>query len=214
MSRGTDKIVSLSGRRRQRRTPRRRWWGWSRFRLSKAIVFYALLVILAVGQMLHGRSYPTLVDLMQGASSSASKPLRGAGMIEGSARVIDGDTLDINGTRIRLYGIDAPERKQTCKRTDGQPWQCGAGATAKIRQLVAGGTVGCEVRDRDRYGRSVCICRVGGADIGSEMVRAGLALAYRRYSSRYVGDEAYAERHKAGIWAGTFETPWEWRHRK
>ena len=158
-----------------------------------------------------GQSFPTLVDLVHGSARVNEAPSAGSARIEGTASVTDGDTLMVRGVRIRLYGIDAPERDQTCRREDGRSWSCGPEATAELRRLVSGEKISCEVQDRDRYGRSVSMCRVGGTDIGSEMVRAGLALAYRQYSRHYVGDEAYAERRKVGVWAGTFDPLWDWR---
>ncbi len=128
----------------------------------------------------------------------------------GDVRVVDGDTLHLGGTRIRLHGIDAPEAGQTCGGERVARWDCGAGATAALKQLVAGG-VGCTPRDRDRYGRIVAVCRSGGRDIGAEMVAAGWAVAYRRYATDYVIQEENARRSGAGLWRGTFIRPAEHR---
>lgn len=136
-----------------------------------------------------------------------------ADIIEGRATVIDGDSIDVAGQRIRLHGIDAPEGGQSCERS-GIVWLCGAVASARLRELVRDAEVRCEERDRDRYGRIVAVCQVGATDIGAAMVAAGLALAYRQYSSDYAGQEATAQAARAGMWSGSFVAPWEWRQGK
>src|SRR5262249_34848907 len=105
-----------------------------------------------------------------------------------ATKVVDGDSLEIGGDRIRLYGIDAPEGRQDCRR-NGQAWRCGDDAAAHLRRLVQGATLRCTPRDTDEYGRSVSVCRNGSVDINAEMVRAGFALAYRHYSNDYVDEE-------------------------
>jgi endonuclease YncB( thermonuclease family) len=93
------------------------------------------------------------------------------------ARVIDGDTIDLAGERIRLWGIDAPEGSQVCQR-DGHPWQCGDDAAAALEALLDGEQVTCTEVDRDRYERTVATCTVGDQDIGAAMVRQGWALDF------------------------------------
>lgn len=133
--------------------------------------------------------------------------------VSGPALVIDGDTVEINDQRIRLHGIDAPESRQVCQH-DGVMWLCGAEATKTLRNLIRGASVSCTERDRDRYGRMVSICHLSGMDLNAEMVRAGMALAYRRYSDDYVGHEASAKAARKGLWSGRFVPPWEWRRGK
>ena len=130
--------------------------------------------------------------------------------IVGQARVVDGDTLDAGGQRIRLHGIDAPESHQACT-VEGRSWNCGEEATAALVSLTAGHEVRCQERDRDRYGRIVAVCFVGSTDLNAEMVRKGWALAYRQYALDYVADEDRARQARAGIWRGEFTPPWEWR---
>lgn len=136
--------------------------------------------------------------------------------IEGPARVIDGDTLEIAGERIRLHGIDAPEMGQGCTRRNGTVWRCGLTARAALARMVKGAEVRCEVRDHDKYGRTVAKCFVAGLDLEAAMVGKGLAIAYRAYSMDYavVEDEARAARR--GIWSTTFAEPHDWRqaHRR
>lgn len=133
--------------------------------------------------------------------------------ITGIVSVIDGDTIDMHGTRIRLHGIDAPENRQECER-NRKVWRCGQEAAWALDQLVRGKSVACEPRDKDRYGRTIAVCRVGRQDIGAWMVEQGWALAFTRYSDDYVGQETAAKRTKRGMWAGEFVAPWEWRSKK
>lgn len=134
--------------------------------------------------------------------------------IAGPAKATDGDTLVIDGARIRLLGLDAPEGRQQCQR-DGHPWNCGDDATMALRSLVAGRKVTCEVRGRDRYQRALAVCMAGGIDVAREMVRRGLAVAY--YPSRgvrgpsYEAEEADAEAAQRGLWGGSFIRPSDWR---
>jgi endonuclease YncB( thermonuclease family) len=130
--------------------------------------------------------------------------------IQGRAKVVDGDSLEIGGDRVRLFGIDAPEGRQDCRR-NGQGWHCGDDAATKLRSLVQGATLRCVPRDTDEYGRSVAVCKSGNTDINAEMVRAGFALAYRRYSNDYVDEENEARNAKRGLWAGEFTPPWDYR---
>jgi len=125
--------------------------------------------------------------------------------------VIDGDSLELDGVRIRLHAIDAPEGKQSCSRNT-VPWLCGAESASKLRTLVAGRAITCTKTDTDSYGRTVAICTNGESDIGAEMVSAGLALAYRRYGDDYVDEEDAARVAKRGLWAGEFTPPWDYRH--
>ncbi|MBT5083256.1 MAG: thermonuclease family protein [Rhodospirillaceae bacterium] len=128
-------------------------------------------------------------------------------------RVIDGDTIDISGQRIRLHGIDTPEAKQTCQR-EGFIWLCGAVATKVLRKLIGDTQVTCTQRDMDRYGRIVAVCYVNGLNLNAAMVQSGMALAYRKYSNDYIGQEASAKAAQRGLWAGKFVAPWEWRRGK
>jgi endonuclease YncB( thermonuclease family) len=132
--------------------------------------------------------------------------------INGKARVIDGDTIEVAGTRIRLEGIDAPERGQECQDRLRQPYDCGATAVRTLVELTRGQTVSCEPVGLDKYRRTLAICRLSsGLDLNAELVRQGRAVAFRRYSVRYVGDEDAARASRAGLWQGSFEHPGCWR---
>ena len=121
--------------------------------------------------------------------------------------VTDGDTIKLNGTTYRLWGIDAPETKQDCP--DG--WPAGRLATTKLQVLIQGKTVVCEKKDTDRYGRTVAICRASGEDLGAIMVREGMAWAFVRYSRDYVDEEVRAKANRLGVHAHACTPAWEWR---
>lgn len=130
--------------------------------------------------------------------------------VVGVASVIDGDTIEIRGQRIRLFGIDAPEGRQRCER-DGKPYRCGQEAALALADKIDRKTVRCEQKDLDRYGRIVAVCRLGGEDLNGWLVRNGYAVAYRRYSLDYVAAEDKARSERRGLWAGEFTLPWLWR---
>ena len=133
--------------------------------------------------------------------------------VAGIATVIDGDTLEIHGQRIRFHGIDALENRQLC-RLDGKPWRCGKDAANALAEKIARRPVTCEDLGRDRYKRILARCTVAGEDLEKWMVSQGWALAYRRYSLDYVDEEAEAQAARRGIWASKFVPPWEWRQGK
>ena len=127
-------------------------------------------------------------------------------------RVSDGDSLRSGKLRIRLFGIDAPEKTQQCTGADGAKWACGIAAKEVLAALVASAPqLQCNLIDTDRYGRAVMRCFAGKTDLGAALVRAGLALAYRQYSSTYSADEHSAKTAKLGMWSGAFTAPWAWR---
>ncbi len=133
--------------------------------------------------------------------------------VAGVASVIDGDTIEVHGQRIKLHGIDAPESRQLC-RLDGKPWQCGKDAANALAEKIARRPVACEDLGRDRYKRIIGRCTVAGEDLEKWMVANGWALAYRRYSLDYVDEEADAQAARRGIWASEFVKPWDWRRGK
>tara|TARA_B100001093_G_scaffold269593_1_gene257717 strand:+ start:1483 stop:2001 length:519 start_codon:yes stop_codon:yes gene_type:complete len=126
--------------------------------------------------------------------------------------ISDGDSLRSGGLRIRLFGIDAPEKNQQCTDANGAKWACGMAAQKTLETLVANAPyLQCDLIDVDRYRRLVMQCFDGKTDLGAALVRAGLALAYRQYSSIYNSDEDSAKTAKLGMWAGAFTAPWAWR---
>ena len=139
--------------------------------------------------------------------------------IEGKALVIDGDTIKIKNNKIRLSGIDAPESNQLCKRiflsiqffSFNKQYPCGKISTNKLKKLVKNETILCKVENIDRYKRKLATCFKNRLNINSWLVRNGYALAYVKYSKKYIFQEKEAERDKLGMWQGTFEKPWDWR---
>jgi len=129
----------------------------------------------------------------------------------GDAQVVDGDTLDVAGERVRLEGIDAPEMSQTCTGSGGTAWDCGLEARRELVRLTQGQTIACDRRGHDKYGRTLAICFVDGEDINGELVKSGLARAFVRYSQEYVADENAARTAKAGLWQGESVAPWDYR---
>ena len=125
----------------------------------------------------------------------------------GALRVIDGDTFDIGGERVRLFGVDAPERDQPCTDSREEPWPCGAWVTAQVDALYGGAQAACTTLDIDRYQRPVVRCSIGGRDLGQMLVADGLATAYREYSWDYDLDEKSAQLAAIGIWSGGMQPP-------
>lgn len=135
--------------------------------------------------------------------------------IVGRASVIDGDTLEIHDQRIRLWGVDAPEARQSCDGADGAAYACGRLSDNRLDRHLQDRTVSCFEEDTDRYGRMVARCEVDGAtgpeDVGGWLVIKGYAVCYARYAGRaYVAGGDAARRARAGVWAGAFTTPEDW----
>ncbi len=131
--------------------------------------------------------------------------------IVGVASVIDGDTIDIHGVRIRFLGIDAPEGRQQCQHRDGTAWRCGQQASFALSDHIGRATITCRPQNKDRYGRTVATCFKDAEDLNRWMVANGWAVAYRQYSKAYIAVEDAARRSQINIWAGTFDMPWDWR---
>lgn len=172
------------------------------------------LVILAVGAVAYfgnGISPSNVEDtgkLQQAIAAASSTALTGR------ASVVDGDTIEIGGERIRFNGVDAPEASQNCSDGAGKPYRCGAKSAAALDEmLTASSPTRCEFVERDRYGRFVGNCyRADGASVQELLVRSGWALDWPRYSNgAYAALQDAAKEERIGIWAGEFQPPWEWR---
>ena len=131
----------------------------------------------------------------------------------GEALVLDGDTLQVATERIRLHGIDAPETNQVCGAGPAA-WPCGRMAADGLVAAIESQPVRCIGNKRDRYGRLLAVCHAGPVDLNAAMVRAGWALAYRRYAKDYVPQEIEARAESLGLWRGSFDAPWDWRQAK
>ena len=125
-------------------------------------------------------------------------------------KIIDGDTIHLNGNKYRLHGIDAPEINQKCE-INQQIYSCGFQSKTFLESIIKDKEVKCKQKDIDKYKRIVAVCFVNGININQEMVKAGWAIAYRFYSKDYIKDEFFAETNQLGIWKGTFVKPKDWR---
>ena len=139
-----------------------------------------------------------------------SNSLLYAKIIIGKAKIIDGDTIHINQNKIRLHGIDAPERNQQCTYRS-KKWLCGKQSTLELKKIINNQIIKCQTLDVDKYKRYVANCYINNLNINQIMVQKGWAIAYRFYSKDYVDDENYARENKFGIWKGEFEYPYKFR---
>jgi endonuclease YncB( thermonuclease family) len=129
----------------------------------------------------------------------------------GKASVIDGDTLEIRGQRIRLHGIDAPESGQICQDETGRDYRCGQMAATALSDKIGRRNVSCVPSGTDRYGRTIAVCAAGKENLNRWLVWEGWAIAYRRFSQQWIPDEIAARAAGRGLWAGRFVEPEAWR---
>ena len=140
-------------------------------------------------------------------------------LISGIAKVIDGDTIKINKKKIRLFGIDAPEKKQKCRKpsltlsflTFNKDYPCGEISTLKLKNKINNKFITCKSTNLDRYKRFIAECFKDKTNINEWMVRNGYAVVYKKYSKKYLASENFAKDDKLGLWIGSFQMPWEWR---
>ena len=128
-------------------------------------------------------------------------------------RVVDGDTIHLNGEKIRFTGIDTPELKQTCIK-EGVINPCGVTAKEILIEKISDNQVECISEGRDRYKRTLAECFVNDESLSSYLVRSGYAFAYRKYSNKYIPDEDYAKVNQIGMWSMEFDYPWDYRKLK
>lgn len=131
--------------------------------------------------------------------------------IQGTASVIDGDTIEIRGERIRLDAIDAPESSQLCVDAAGKRYRCGQKSAFALADMIGRTVVSCEPKDRDRYKRTIAVCFKGDINLNAWIISQGWAVAFRKYGNDYIGQEDEARLAGRGIWAGSFDMPWDWR---
>ena len=141
--------------------------------------------------------------------------------ISGYAKIIDGDTIKINSKKIRLHGIDAPEKKQVCKKpyitivffSFSKNYLCGQVSTDKLTKKINNQIIKCKIKNVDRYNRLIGECYKRNENLNSWLVSNGYAVAYRKYSKKYISNEINAKNNKLGIWQGKFEMPWNFRRK-
>ena len=150
------------------------------------------------------RAFGCLFGLLSVAGTAAE--------LTGHANAIDGDSVRIGATELRLEGIDAPEFMQTC-RLHGETWACGRAAAETLALLIQRKPITCIWSADDQYGRGLATCYRTGHDLNALMVESGMALAYRRYTERYIAAEERARTARRGLWDAEFEPPWVWRRR-
>jgi len=153
----------------------------------------------------------SVILIFQYNSSTLSRP---SGSLSGLAQIIDGDTIDIGGKRIRLYGIDAPEAGQKCKKPNGGSWPCGKEAIKLIAKLAGNRPVHCIGKLVDDFGRLIATCAVGELEINREMVRRGLAWNFDKYSMTYKDLEQISRNLKIGVFQAPSITPWAYRAKR
>ena len=159
------------------------------------------------------RGIPIAVGLLAGLLL-ASAIAFGAPLVQGTASVIDGDTIEIHGQRIRLDAIDAPESSQLCLDAAGKRYRCGQKSAFALADMIGRSSVACEPKGRDRYQRIIAVCFKGGTNLNAWMVAQGWAVAFRKYGIDYIPQEDDARLNRSGMWAGSFDMPWDWRARK
>ncbi len=180
-------------------------------RRSEKPAFFIIGVLLAAAAVF------SLLDIGKldiGKNDATSTNIRNEGSnkqitrLSGRPRIVDGDTIRLNGQRIRILGIDAPEMKQTCKTSRGAIWACGEKSRQYLLSMLANKTLVCKSRARDMYARLLARCTFDGVDIGATMVRQGMAISYYDYKAQ----ERLAKAERLGLWQGEFIKPRAWRN--
>ena len=124
--------------------------------------------------------------------------------------IVDGDTIVLNGEKIRFYGIDTPELKQTCMNGNEKVF-CGKSAKMLLVKKIDNQTPECIREGKDVYKRTLAECFINGESLSAFLVRSGYAIAYRKYSDKFIKDEEFAKKNKLGMWSMKFKYPWDFR---
>ena len=127
-----------------------------------------------------------------------------------SLKIVDGDTIVLNGEKIRFEGIDTPELKQTCLK-DNEEVKCGMRAKMLLVKKIGNNIPMCIGKKKDFYKRTLAECFVNGESLSKFLVRRGYAFAYRKYSKKFIKDEEFAKANNLGMWSMKFQYPWEYR---
>ena len=172
-------------------------------KIARWILIACLTVVAA---LLERSGYGRRGDHSQRAPTTQSMPA--GGVVEGHPRLVDGDSFFLNGTEVRMLGIDAPEGKQTCER-QGRSWPCGEEARSHLAGLIGGRSISCRGDEPDQHGRLLGTCSVNGRNLNSVMVSSGYALSF---GARYGREERDARDGRRGLWSGEFQKPQDWRH--
>lgn len=143
-------------------------------------------------------------------------------IISGISKVIDGDTIHIGQIKIRFYGIDAPEQGQICKKdwvkiflfNLNKNYNCGKISTNKLKNKIDNKFITCKWKNKDQYKRFIAECYKDKLNINAWMVQNGYAVAYTKYTKKFLTQQNIAKKNKLGLWSGTFEMPWDWRKKK
>ena len=125
-------------------------------------------------------------------------------------KVVDGDTIVLNGEKIRFSGIDTPELKQKCIKNDQKVF-CGVLAKKLLLEKIDNKTPECIREGKDIYKRTLAECFINGESLSVFLVRNGYAFAYRKYSDKFIKEEEFAKKNKNGLWSMKFEYPWDFR---
>jgi len=147
------------------------------------------------------------------AALVALLPLSAAADTTGHARVLNGDTIQIGPTPMRLFGIDAPELDQMCENEMFE-YPCGLVAAGMLRDLVSGREVACVTRGHMPGGLMIALCTVEGKDVGEMLVRLGIALPHPEDGGDYIEAQTAAQEANRSLWRGPFVNPWDWRDGK
>ena len=150
-----------------------------------------------------------VASLGTGVTDSMSAPT-----IQGTASVIDGDTIEIHGERIRPDAMDAPESSQLCLDAAGSRYRCGQKSAVALADMIGRSVVSCEPKGPGRYKRVIAVCFKGETNLNASMVTQDWAVAFRKYGMDYIPPDEEARLARPWIWAGSFEMPWDWRARK
>ncbi|MEQ1578654.1 MAG: thermonuclease family protein [Hyphomicrobium sp.] len=143
-----------------------------------------------------------------GQRPRSSQTIPASGVVEGHPKLVDGDSFYLNGTEVRMLGIDAPEGRQTCER-QGRSWPCGEDARRHLALFIGGRSISCRGDEPDQHGRMLGTCTVNGRNLNRDMVTSGFAVSF---GALYNREEREARDARRGLWSGQFQKPQDWRH--